>query len=166
MKIVRLALIVLMLPVVGACSLASRDSGRQACAGEFDLHALGEPLGSSTALDAQMRHALYEKKPVRLEELTRAAGWGDGWDLMAQVGSNTQDAVLNEFTQTPGYCWDGLPGVKMPVPEGFYLFFNNHVPVQKVTWHADAMPIQLMRSAISLTPQSELVIRGNEFVPA
>ncbi|MFE3188773.1 hypothetical protein ACFXHA_07160 [Nocardia sp. NPDC059240] len=164
-KAIRLALISLMLPILGACSLVSNDSSRQNCAGQFDLNVLTEPLGPGLALSTTMRAALHDKQSVRMEELTRAAGWSDGWDLMAQVRSNTQTADLNGFTQTPGYCWDGLPRVKEPVPEGFYLFFKDHVPVQKVDWRGDSMPIQLRNNA-SLTPQSQLVVNGDRFAPA
>lgn len=161
----RLAAVALLLPILGACSHISNGSGNKSCAGQFDLGGLGEPLGSSTALYAEMRKALHAGQPIRMDELTRAAGWADGWDTMADVGSNTNEDVLNGIAQTPGYCWSGLPGVKMPVPEGDYLFFKDHVPVQKVHWRGDTLPLTL-RVGVSLTPQSELAVSGPRFAPA
>ncbi|MGW4246575.1 hypothetical protein [Nocardia sp. NPDC004722] len=161
----RIALIALIISTVGACSLVSHDSERKTCAGKFDLNELKEPLGSSITLQEKMQSAMRAKQPVRLQEVTRAAEWIDDWDLMAQVRSNTPEAELNGFTQTAGYCWDGRPGTREPVPEGFYLFFRDHVPVQKVRWFGDSMPIKLMRG-VSLTPQSQLVISYSQLVPA
>lgn len=165
MKVLRLALITLMLSAVGACALVQRDESRTSCSGEFDLNGLKEPLGSSTALYAQMQRAVRDKNPVQLADLTRAVGWTDDWDLMADVGAGTKEAELNGFTQTPGYCWKGLPAVRYPVPEGFYLFFRNRVPVQKVAWRGDSMPMEL-RTGVSLTPQTPLVVQWAKLGPA
>ncbi|GAB2561999.1 hypothetical protein [Nocardia heshunensis] len=165
MRILRLALITLMLSATGACSLVSHDSGRAACAGEFDLNSLKEPLGSSPALGQELRRAVHDKNPVRLDELTGAAGWTEDWDLMADVASNTPEAELNGIVQTPGHCWKGLPAVQTPVPEGFYLFFKDRVPVQKVDWRGDSKPINLSYG-VSLNPQSQLVASGRGLGPA
>ncbi|WP_433592802.1 hypothetical protein [Nocardia sp. CA-145437] len=165
MKIMRLALIALIVPMAGACSVVSHDSSTQSCAGEFDLTELREPLGSSVALLAEMQRAKRDRQPARMEDLTRAAGWADGWDLMADVHSSTREPVLNGLTQTPGYCWKDLPAVREPVPEGFYLFFKDRVPVQRVDWRADSAPLNL-RTGTTLTPQTQLAVSGPGLAPA
>ncbi|MGV9412791.1 hypothetical protein ACWDOP_23020 [Nocardia sp. NPDC003693] len=127
----------LVVPMLAGCSAGQDKPATQACQAEIKLDRGPEPLGSSEALISAIRTAGQGQQPVSLGEVTRAAGWSDGWDAVIDVSSNATDDRLNRKAETlSGTCWSGLPrgNNSDPAPFGYYVFLKDRQVVQSVVW--------------------------------
>ncbi|MFF2557910.1 hypothetical protein ACFVUS_43425 [Nocardia sp. NPDC058058] len=129
--------------ILGGCSLAgTHDDSKPACTAGFDIGRAAETLGSADRFFTEYQNAEKRAEPVRLGDITRAAGWSDDWVRMVEVPPNITERDLNRDAGTSENCWRGLPrgdGSDHTV-YGYYLFVKNEggpmktVPVQSVRW--------------------------------
>lgn len=143
------------------------DCSRGTFSFDFETSETVQPLGSSKLLFQEMTKANKNKQPIPLLDITRAAGWSDGWDILVEVGEHTKQADLNTRAQTPGYCWQNLPeSSAMPdrSSDKFYLFTKDNRPVQFIQFRPYEQPIQFKKGAIA-TKETVLVSNGTYLMP-
>lgn len=71
-------------------------------------------------------------KPLRA---TRRPGLQDEWDAMVVVTPGMKAEKLNELANTPGMCWQNLPGPYNDKPTtAYYLFLRGGNPLRAATW--------------------------------
>jgi hypothetical protein len=157
-----LALVSVLVPLLSACLGKSTPAADTECYTEvLELNESSEILGSSARFDAELQNAGRDSEPVTLGDVTRAAGWTDGWDRMVDVQPGMGAAELSRAAKVypiPG-CWRGIPDEidsGTSVPWGYYLFLANGKPAQVVRWTGDKKPLRL-GDRIALTPPSILV---------
>ncbi|WP_433682553.1 hypothetical protein [Nocardia sp. CA-119907] len=117
-------------------SSGNREVAGADCRASFDVRSGGSsPNGGFTLLTAA-RQAASGDIPVKMVEITRAAGLQDEWDTMVVVTPGMKAEKLNELANTPGMCWENLPG-----PYGddkpttaYYLFLCAGNPMRAATW--------------------------------
>ncbi|WP_062982870.1 hypothetical protein [Nocardia anaemiae] len=146
---------------LSACTSSSDRTDDQTCTGTFDFsppHA--EPLGSNQRFDAALREAAKGADGATLIEITRTAGWADGWERLVEVRASTEVDDLNKNANTPGQCWKHLPTMdyREGPEQGYYLFVDKGKPVQVVSWSGDRKPLEV-RDRGALTAESLLVPR-------
>ncbi|MFD7843773.1 hypothetical protein ACFV4K_12680 [Nocardia sp. NPDC059764] len=128
---------ILIAPLLAGCAAKPDKPAAKTCQSEIRLDSKPEPLGSSKALTAEFKNAGYREQPISLGEVTRAAGWSDGWDTVIDVSSAMDDNWLNKMAETPpDTCWTGLPprNGSDPASFGYYVFLKDRQVVQSVTW--------------------------------
>ncbi|MEV4129836.1 hypothetical protein [Nocardia sp. NPDC049707] len=142
MRFGALAVVAGLVPVLLAagCGLDQSAGNREAegteCRASFDVQSGGSlPSGGFTLLTAA-RHAASGDVPVKMVEITRAAGFHDEWDTMVVITPGMKAEKLNELANTPGMCWEKLPG---PYDDdrpktAYYLFLRDGSPLRAATW--------------------------------
>ncbi|MET8875692.1 hypothetical protein [Nocardia sp. NPDC004604] len=142
MRIGTLALAAGLVPVLLAAgcgpdrSADNQETASTDCRASFDVRSGGSsPNGGFTLLTAA-RHAASGEVPVKMVEITRAAGLQDEWDTMVVVTPGMKAEKLNELANTPGMCWQNLPG---PYSDdkpttAYYLFLRGGNPLRAATW--------------------------------
>ncbi len=142
MRVGALAVVAGLIPVLLAAGCGSdrstdhREAASTDCRASFDVRSGGSsPSGGFTLLTAA-RHAASEDVPVKMVEITRAAGLRDEWDTMVVVTPGMKADKLNELANTPGMCWENLPGpYDDDQPEtAYYLFLHGGTPLRAATW--------------------------------
>ncbi|MGQ4616334.1 hypothetical protein [Nocardia sp. R7R-8] len=171
MKIRYLIVTALTVPMLSGCY--STVAQEEPC--DTNIFSFGsgeEPLGSYSSFNKALSEAGKAPNPVTLGDVTRAAGWTDGWDRMIDVFSPTTAEELHNAAHTTKdqVCWKNWPTRKYTddaVPEGYYLFLANGKPVQAVRWSLDQSLLSLGRLP-ELTPHSVLVPdpHGPGLIPA
>ncbi|WP_378733787.1 hypothetical protein [Nocardia brasiliensis] len=144
--------------MVGACTASTDQPAAQNCTGTFDFADRVETLGSSSRFDAELRSVAAGTEGATLIDITRAAGWTDGWERLVEVRASTKEADLNAKAGTPGQCWKNLPttGHRDGPEQGYYLFVDKGKPVQVVSWSGNKKPLEV-RGRGALTAETLLV---------
>ncbi|MFD7846589.1 hypothetical protein ACFV4K_27055 [Nocardia sp. NPDC059764] len=143
------------------------DCSRGTFSFDFETSKTVQPLGSSKLLFQEMTKANKNRETVPLLDITHAAGWSDGWDILVEVGERTEPADLNTRAQTPGYCWRNLPAssaMSDRPSDKFYLFTKDNRPVQFIQFHPYEQPIQFEKGAVA-TKETVLVSNGTYLMP-
>ncbi|MFJ4653094.1 hypothetical protein ACIP5Y_17665 [Nocardia sp. NPDC088792] len=118
-----------------------REDSKPACSG-FDVSKPSRALGSADRFYTELQSAGKRAEPVRLGDITRAAGWSDNWAGMVEVPPYITGAELNSAAETSEHCWLGLPrgdGSDRTV-YGYYLFTEQvgnppvNKPVKPLMW--------------------------------
>lgn len=157
----RALLVFIAVSTLSACTFLTDRADDQTCTGTFDFSPpWAEPLGSNNRFDAALREVAKGTDGATLIEITRAAGWTDGWERLVEVRVSTEVADLNKNANTPGQCWKHLPtmGYREGPEQGYYLFVDKGKPVQVVSWSGDRKPLEV-RDRGALTAESVLVPR-------
>ncbi|WP_327115390.1 hypothetical protein OHB12_01395 [Nocardia sp. NBC_01730] len=153
-----------LVPILSGCigPFASSSSPELPCNAEVvNFYGNIETLGSGTRFTEELGKAARDSDSVTLIEVTRAAGWTDGWERMVDVQPAMDPEDLSRAAQAnvaPG-CWKGIPAKQdssTEVPWGYYLFFANNRPVQKIIWTGDKKPLRL-NDRLALAPPSVLI---------
>jgi hypothetical protein len=171
-----LILVATLVPMLSGCigPFASSPSPELPCNAEVvNFNGKLETLGSGTRFTEALGKAGRDSNSVTLIDVTRAAGWADGWERMVDVqpGMDPEDLSRAAMANVAPGCWKGIPdkvdySSNSAVPSGYYLFFADNRPVQKVLWTGDKKPLRL-NDRLALTPPSVLIRDPEEgLIPA
>lgn len=160
------ALLVAAATLSGCTAAGIGDDKKPACQG-FDIAKSGAALGSGERLRAELENAAKRVGPVRLIDITRAAGWSDDWTRMVKVDPGMTGSELNNDAGTHESCWQGLP----PFPgsdrhvDGSYLFVKDEGglqqrPVQAVRWPLGSSGVLFFGDRRALTGETVLIASG------